>query len=188
MTSSSLFAQDFPNLSSVSPTSKVSTKEDQLVVCLPLWRRRNQRFYTLMSLSIPSKSGQLAALHRKAPVRFPPPPDHLLEAQRQSHCPRAPWEVGVNHQGWQWLVRALEGTGWWRDWAQSLAQTHLCCFSAGWPRPLWVTGRLPSHGSQMWRGFKEIRSKKLQDHRRPWPAHHSVSHCRGGGLLEKLDG
>lgn len=66
MTSSSLFAQDFPNLSSVSPTCKVSTKEDQLVVCLPLWRCKNQRFYTLMSLSIPSKSGQLAALHRKS--------------------------------------------------------------------------------------------------------------------------
>ena len=53
-------------MSSVSPTPKVSTKENQLVACLPLWRRKNQRFYTLMSVSIPSKSGQSAALHRKS--------------------------------------------------------------------------------------------------------------------------
>ena len=25
------------------------------------------------------------------------------------------------HQGWQWLVQALEEAGWWRDRAQSLA-------------------------------------------------------------------
>ena len=43
-----------------------------------------------------------------------------------------------------------------------LGSGHLYCFSAGWPRPLWVTGRLLSHDSWMWRGFKEIRSGKLQ--------------------------
>ena len=36
-------------------------------------------------------------------------------------------------------------------------------------------------------GFKEIGSGKLQDHGRPWPAHHSVGCCREGGLLEKLE-
>lgn len=69
-----------------------------------------------------------------------------------------------------------------------LGSGHLYCFSAGWPRPLWVTGRLLSHDSWMWRCFKEIRSGKLQDHDCPWPAHHSVGRCREGGLLEKLVG
>lgn len=60
------FAQDSPSFSSVCLTAKASTKEDQLVACLPLWRHKNQRFCTLMSLSTPSKPGQLATLHRKS--------------------------------------------------------------------------------------------------------------------------
>lgn len=99
MTSLSPFTQDFASFSSVSPTSKASTKEGQLVVFLPLWRRKNQRFYVLMSLSIPSKSGQLPRYIEKASVRFHAPLDHVLEAQRQSQCPRAPWEMGVTTQG-----------------------------------------------------------------------------------------
>lgn len=99
VTSLSPFTQDLASFSSVSPTAKASTKEGQLVVFLPPWRRKNQRFYTLMSLSIPSKSGQLPRYIEKASVHFHAPLDHLLEAQRQSRCPRAPWEIGVTTQG-----------------------------------------------------------------------------------------
>ena len=69
------------------------------MIGLRLSRCKNQKSCILVSPSIPSKPRQLATLYRKASVHFPPPPDPLPEAQRQSQCPQALWEVGNDQPG-----------------------------------------------------------------------------------------